>query len=206
MSRARTTAIVVASVVAATLGVLATTGVASAGGGRSRTSLRDASGKVVGTVEIAKRGSLTEVRARLNFDPAAVATETFHGFHIHANGDPANGSGCLADPTKEPTTWFAAVDGHWKAADQEHAAHHGDLVSLYVTADGRAEARFVTGRIDRDALAGKAMVVHAGPDNFGNVPVGTAANQYTANSADAVTATKNTGNAGTRVACGVISG
>ncbi len=177
---------------------------ASAGGGNPHTTLRDASGKEVGTVEIAKRGSLTEVRARLNFDPGTVATETFHGFHIHANGDPANGSGCLADPAKEPATWFVAVDGHWKAADQEHAAHHGDLVSLYVTADGRAEARFVTGRIDRNAIAGKAIVIHAGADNFGNVPVGSAANQYTANSADAVTATKNTGNAGARVACGVI--
>lgn len=180
MRKALTTAIVVGSVSAVTLGVIATTG-ASAGGGNARTTIRDASGNNVGTVEIMKRGSLTEVRARLHFDPGTVATETFHGFHIHANDDPANGSGCLADPAKEPATWFVSVDGHWKASDQEHASHHGDLVSLYVTADGRAEGRFVTGRIDRSAIDGKAIVIHAGPDNFANVPVGSAANQYTAN-------------------------
>jgi superoxide dismutase, Cu-Zn family len=205
MRRARTIAIVVASVSAIVLGV-AQTGAASADGGHSRTTLRDASGAVVGTVEIAKRGSLTEVRARLHFDPTTVATESFHGFHIHSNNDPANGSGCLADPAQEPATWFTAVDGHWKAAGQDHSSHNGDLVSMYVTSDGRVDARFLTGRIDRNAIAGKAIVIHAGADNFGNVPVGTAANQYTANSADAVTATQNTGNAGTRVACGVIGG
>jgi Cu/Zn superoxide dismutase len=40
---------------------------------------------------------------------------------------------------------------------------------------------------------------------LGNVPLGTAANQYTPNSADATTATAKTGNAGDRIACGVIS-
>lgn len=48
------------------------------------------------------------------------------------------------------------------------------------------------------------MIVHAGADNFGNVPVGGALNQYTANDVAATTATKNTGNAGDRLACGVI--
>ena len=50
-------------------------------------------------------------------------------------------------------------------------------------------------------------MLHAGPDNFGNVPVddvATAPNAYTPNSAGATTATQNTGNAGNRIACGVI--
>ena len=48
------------------------------------------------------------------------------------------------------------------------------------------------------------VILHANPDNFGNVPTGSADNQYTANSEAATTATANTGNAGNRVACGVI--
>jgi len=62
----------------------------------------------------------------------------------------------------------------------------------------------VTGRFEPSALVGRAVIVHAGPDNFGNVPVGPAANQYTANAVDATTATKNTGNAGDRLGCGII--
>jgi Cu/Zn superoxide dismutase len=48
------------------------------------------------------------------------------------------------------------------------------------------------------------VILHAGRDNFNNVPKGAAADQYTANSAAAVTATDNTGNAGGRYGCGVL--
>ena len=146
----------------------------------------------------------TEVRVQLAFEPAKIATDAFHGLHLHVNGDPSNGEGCVADPTKEPTTWFVSADGHWKADGQDHSSHTGDLLSVFVTRDGRADARFTTTRIDRAALVGKAVILHASPDNFGNVPVGSAPNQYAANSADATTLTKNTGNAGARLACGVV--
>ena len=53
-------------------------------------------------------------------------------------------------------------------------------------------------------LAGKAVIVHAGADNFGNIPLGAALDQYTANDPAAVAKTQNTGNAGDRIACGVI--
>jgi Cu-Zn family superoxide dismutase len=78
------------------------------------------------------------------------------------------------------------------------------MPSVFVNADGSVETRFEVDRIDPSALNGKVVILHAGADNFGNVPLGTGTTQYTANSADATTATGKTGNAGDRIACGVI--
>ena len=179
-------------------------GIAGANDDNARATLRNPAGARVGTVVFVGKRDATEVRVRLTFDPAKIATDAFHGMHVHLNGDPANGEGCIADPAKEPTTWFVSADGHWKAGGQDHSSHTGDLPSIYVTNDGSVDARFLIGRVDRAALTGKAVIVHASADNFGNVPVGTAANQYSANSADATTLTKHTGNAGPRLACGVV--
>ena len=63
---------------------------------------------------------------------------------------------------------------------------------------------FETDRLDPSSLAKRAVVLHAGPDNFGNVPKGPGADQYTPNSPDATDKTNKTGNAGDRVACGLI--
>jgi superoxide dismutase, Cu-Zn family len=180
-------------------------GVSSANS-ESSVTVRDAAGIKVGTVRFSDKHTRnqTEVRVRLQFDPTKIATNAFHGMHLHANGDPANGVGCVADPAKEPATWFVSADGHWKADGQDHAAHYGDVLSVFVNDDGSVDSRYTVSRIDRAGLAGKAIIVHALSDNFGNVPVGPEANKYTANSGDAITATKNTGNAGARVACGVI--
>ena len=182
-------------------------GLASGDSGRARSArvqLRDASGVDVGTVHFVDHGGGVQVRVDLHLDPAMAPTDAYHGFHVHANDDPANGSGCLADPAQPPATWFTAVDGHWRVEGQSHAAHLGDLASLYVTADGTVDARFTTQRFRAADLAGRAVIIHFGPDNFGNVPVGTAANQYLPNSPEASTATANTGNAGVRIACGVV--
>jgi Cu-Zn family superoxide dismutase len=70
--------------------------------------------------------------------------------------------------------------------------------------DGEASLTTATPRFDVGDLVGRAVILHAGRDNFGNVPVGAAADQYTANSPAASTATANTGNAGARYGCGVI--
>lgn len=201
----RTGRIVQLALVAAAVGAatMAIGGAVGDGGGRlARVRLHDAAGEEVGDVRFSEARGITTVRVELQLDPAQAGT--YHGFHVHANDDPANGAGCVADPAAAATTWFTSADGHWKAAAQNHGAHLGDLFSLYVTADGSVEARFETDRFRVADLAGRAVIVHAGPDNFGNVPTGTAVNQYTPNAADATTLTANTGNAGARIACGVV--
>ena len=169
-------------------------------------TLRDPRGSAVGRVRFFDDHGHTVVRVRLTPN-AGVAPEQFHGFHIHVGTDATSGTGgCLADPAKPSNTWFVSAGGHLKEDGQVHAGHTGDLQSLHVNGDGTADSTFTTDRFSPDELAGKAVILHAGADNFGNVPTGAGAEQYTANTPAAVTRTQNTGNAGDRVACGVISG
>jgi Cu-Zn family superoxide dismutase len=173
------------------------------------TTLRLADGTAIGEVELRPAGGVTEVDVDLAVpaDGSAVALRAFHGLHLHANDDPTNGDGCIADPAEPPSTWFASADDHLKAGDETHGDHVGDMPPLLVNADGRAEATFTTDRLavdQLDMLQGRAVVLHAGPDNLGNVPTGTADDRYAPNSQDAVDKTRATGNAGNRLACGVV--
>lgn len=169
-----------------------------------KATLRDPAGHAVGTVTFRVGSDHTGVNAVLRPNPY-VAPDAFHGFHVHANSDPANGTGCVADPSQPSATWFVAVDGHLSAAGQGHGHHDGDMPSPLVNEDGTARLSFTTDRIGLANLANRAVVLHAGPDNFGNVPVGTAPDQYTPNSPSATDKTVRTGNAGDRVACGLIT-
>jgi len=78
------------------------------------------------------------------------------------------------------------------------------MPALFFTAAGDASMRFLTDRFDPHELVGRAIILHAGPDNYGNVPAGDAPDQYTANDPAAADLTARTGNAGARYACGVI--
>jgi Cu-Zn family superoxide dismutase len=78
------------------------------------------------------------------------------------------------------------------------------MPALFFTADGKAAMAFITDRFTPAEIKGKAVILHQAPDNYGNIPVGTAANQYAPNSTDATTLTANTGNAGNRIACGIV--
>ncbi len=170
-----------------------------------RTKLRDPDGRVVGTVEFRISRHATRVTAELRPNPN-VEAGAFHGFHVHANDVPSNGDGCRADPSLGRDTWFVSADGHLPslAPGTTHGAHAGDLPSPLVLADGTARLEFTTDRISPKRLRNTAVVLHARPDNFGNVPVGSLPNQYSANGAAAGDLTSRTGNAGDRVACGVL--
>jgi superoxide dismutase, Cu-Zn family len=165
--------------------------------------LRDASGNSVGRVIFTSGGgsTLIAVSARL---PAGAGVDGIHGFHVHANDNPANGDGCIADPAQPAATHFVSADGHYNPGGGTHGDHAGDMPALFFTEGGSAAMSFIHDRFDPAAIRGRAVILHQAPDNYGNIPVGTAANQYTPNGPEATALTQATGNAGARIACGVI--
>jgi superoxide dismutase, Cu-Zn family len=179
------------------LGAAAISSGAGAHGNSARATLRSIDGTRVGRVTFSSTRHHTWVRVHLDNAPGVV--DAFHGFHIHANDLAAFGVGCDASNN------FMSADGHWRVGTEVHGHHLGDMPSVYVNGDGSVDARFTLDRVValRD-LRGRAVILHADADNFGNVPVGGLPTQYMPNSPDAVTATETTGNAGARVACGVI--
>lgn len=184
-------------------GAVALSGTASAHDRWARATLRSADGSRVGTVEFGgdRDSDSTEVTVHLR---RAGPLTAFHGLHIHANDNAANGDGCVADPSLASSTWFVSADGHWKHDPSEvHGTHAGDLPSVFVNADATASFDFEVDKLTPEEVVGRAVVLHAGPDNFGNIPVGPGADQYTAGSG-ALAKTQATGNAGDRFACGVI--
>ncbi len=171
---------------------------------RGEATMRSADGTPLGVVRFELHRNHTLVRVLLSKAPAGAALDAFHGFHIHANNNPANGDGCAAIPTEPSSTWFVSADGHWSLPGQTHNNHLGDMPSVLINPDGGTEMTFLTAKIDLSQLLGKAVVLHALPDNFANIPVGTASGQYTAVDQVSLDRTAATGNAGDRIACGVI--
>ena len=169
----------------------------------ARANLTTADGAPIGTVLFTPVPGATEVDVRLT-SSKVVKAGSFHGLHVHANDDPANGEGCTADAAAPQATWFTSADGHLKEGTATHTDHKGDLPSVLVHEDGAANLRFTTDRFTPAQVVGKAVVLHAAADNFGNIPVGSAPDQYKANSETASAKTSTTGNAGDRVACGLI--
>ena len=77
--------------------------------------------------------------------------------------------------------------------------------SLLVLDDGTAEAQFATDNFTIAELFdadGSAIIVHAAPDNFANIP--TRYQSTTEGVFGPDSATLGTGDAGARVACGVV--
>ena len=103
-----------------------------------------------------------------------------HGFHIHAVGDCSSGDGMSAGGHFNP-----AGKPHGNPSGGEH--HAGDLPALKADKGGRAKSEGmvngVTLELGPTSLVGRAVIVHADPDDYKTQP---------------------TGNSGARIACGVI--
>jgi superoxide dismutase, Cu-Zn family len=149
-------------------------------------------GQFVGIAQFSqyRDGVLVEVKA-------AGLAPGFHGFHTHATGK------CVVDTVTVPTIPpFTSAGPHFKkAADSNHRDHSGDLPVLLVNQNGSAKMEFKTDRFKIQDLFdddGSAVVIHANPDNYANIPTA----RYTP-APDATTLA--TGDAGARLACGVIN-
>lgn len=178
-------------------------------GGRVRTStMKNAAGANVAKVLFTKVGG-NRVSATVTVAFPGIRAG-FHGFHIHANDNAANGVGCIADPAQPASTHFVSADGHWNPTGVGHGEHFGDTPGVLVLDDGSALLSYLD-EFALDEVVGRAVILHEGMDNFGNIPPATIGdppmvnpNGYTPNSDAAVTLTRNTGNAGNRIACGLI--
>jgi Cu-Zn family superoxide dismutase len=128
-----------------------------------------------GTVTFVEKGGKVQVVAKVSgLKPGS------HGFHIHAKGDCSAPDGASAGGHFNPG---GKAHGH-----PQHGEHHaGDMPMLVAGADGTAEltAELALPTVSDGpaSVVGKAVIVHADPDDYKTQP---------------------TGNAGARVACGVI--
>lgn len=104
-----------------------------------------------------------------------------HAIHLHDVGD------CSAPDAM-------SAGGHWNPTAEKHGRwgrapfHHGDIGNLYANRKGKAELTFETelwsiGTGKPADIIGRSVIIHAKVDDY---------------------ATQPTGNAGERVACGVI--
>jgi len=111
-------------------------------------------------------------------------TEGKHGFHVHEYGDSTNG--CVS------------AGAHFNPFGKDHGApedaerHVGDLGNVVAASDGVAKIDITDKAISLVGpcnIIGRSLVVHADPDDLGK---------------GGHELSKTTGNAGARVACGVI--
>ena len=158
---------------------------AHAEGGKT-VELKDAKGESVGTATLSSKGKGIEIKYDLkNLPPGE------HAMHIHQNAK------CEADPAA-PADAFKSAAGHFNPEGKRHGLenpqgpHAGDMPNVTVKADGTAK-----GRVDVPQLTlaegvpnsvfangGTSLMIHATADDLKSDPAG---------------------NAGPRIACGVIT-
>ena len=168
---------------------------------RMTTQLKSADGSVVAnaTFDFANGYATVTVEAV----PNQVLTPGFHGLHVHSVGK------CEANsvaPTGGAAGNFNSAGGHFQAAGHTGYPASGNLTSLEVRPDGTAKLVTTTSSFTAADLrnsSGTALIIHQDPDNFGNIPSDRYNQKNGTPGPDE--ATLATGDAGKRVACGVIA-
>jgi Cu-Zn family superoxide dismutase len=136
----------------------------------------DATHPVQGTLQFAQAGNTVSVSGTIT----GLKPNAAHAFHVHEKGD------CSAPD-------FSSAGSHFNPTGEPHGAHDaarhhlGDMPQLMADGSGAAQVSFTSASLALDGphgIVGKAVVVHRDPDDVNAQPVG---------------------NAGPRLACGVIA-
>lgn len=131
-------------------------------------SFVDRTGKVVGSATLTDtgKGVLIEAEAK------GLTPNRWVGFHIHETG------------TCAPDGQFKSAGGHYNPTGANHGyldgkgPHAGDMPNQYVGADGTLRATVFNPMVRLEGgdapIAGKALMIHGGPDDYRSQPSGDA--------------------------------
>jgi len=149
----------------------------SGSGAKTKVDLQPRSGgNVTGTLTLTAVQDGVEIRG----DVSGLPPGSTHGFHVHEKGDCSAPDASSAGPHFNPTG-----APHGQAGSDPH--HVGDMPNIVADQRGVAHVDIVLHGATLDAgegsIRGRAVVVHHDPDDYASQPAG---------------------NAGSRVACGVI--
>jgi superoxide dismutase, Cu-Zn family len=136
-------------------------------------------GAAIGTVRVEDSPHGLLITPALHSLPPGI-----RGFHVHEEGS------CAAREKDGRMVPGLAAGGHYDpAGTKTHAGpygegHLGDLPALCVDQDGRAALPLLAPRLKLSDVKGRALVIHAGGDNYSDNP--------------------EMGGGGERIACGVM--
>ena len=176
-------------------------GEAEGSGEKLSAELRSPDGTTVATADIEFTGDYATVTVQTT--ASGQLAPGFHGLHIHAVGKCEAAS---VAPTGGAPADFNSAGGHFQVPGRTTHPSSGDLSSLQVRGDGSAMLVTTTDAFTAEQLqAGQrtAVIIHEKPDNFANIPP--EKYQQVNGTPGPDQQTLATGDAGGRVACGVIS-
>lgn len=147
------------------------------GGNKARAQLEAKSGSsVAGYVDFVERADKVLVSVKVS----GLKPNGVHGFHVHEKGD------CSAPDALSSGGHFNP-DGHPHSHPQQAKRHAGAMANLVADAKGESTVSFEVDTMRVDAgkygVLQRALIIHSNPDDYASQPVG---------------------NAGGRIACGII--